>query len=295
MASMLRTLSDELAHAAHTVAPSIVQVHGPRRLAAGVVFDTDLVVTSSRGLDGGTASVRGGDGAVHEGTVVGRGHMTSLAVVRVPGLGAPVAAAAAPPLPGHLAQAVGRTWSGGLFTAFAPVAVVGGPLRTGRGAEIPTVVRVGIAPHGALTGGALVDGDGHVLGIVTGMAIRGTTVVVPSEYAWADARDVVATGGARQGYLGIGATPVTVAAAQRADGRERGLLVTAVANGGPAEAAGIVVGDVVVRFDGTPIDDHDDLMARLRGHRVGTSVSLGLLRGTAMLDVAVTIGERQRG
>lgn len=295
MASILRTLSDELAHAAQTVAPSIVQVHGPRRLAAGVVFDTDLIVTSSRGLDGGTASIRGGDGMVHEGTVVGRGRMTSLAVVRVPGLGAAVATAAATPLPGHLAQAVGRTWSGGLFAAFAPVAVVGGPLRTGRGTEIPTVVRIGLAPHGALTGGALVDGAGQVLGIVTGTAIRGTTVVVPSEHAWADARDVVATGGTKQGYLGVGAMTVTLAGSQRAEGRNSGLLVTAVAEGGPAEGAGIVVGDLLVQFDGTPLDDHDDLMARLRGHRVGTTVTLGLLRGTALLDLAVTIGERQRG
>ena len=124
MASILRTLSDELAAAAEAVAPSVVQVHGPRRAAAGVVFDTDLVLTSSRGLDAGPASVRGGDGVVHEGTVLGRGRMTSLAVVRVPGLGAPAATTAVQPLPGHLAQAVGRTWSGGLFVAFAPVAVV---------------------------------------------------------------------------------------------------------------------------------------------------------------------------
>jgi S1-C subfamily serine protease len=211
MASILRTLSDELAAAADVVAPSVVQVHGPRRAAAGVVFDTDLVLTSSRGLDAGAASVRASDGIVHEGTVLGRGRMTSLAVVRVPGLGATVATAAAPPRPGHLAQAVGRTWSGGLFVAFAPVAVVGGPLRTGRATEIPRVIRIGVAPHGALTGGALADGDGHVYGIVTGTAIRGTTVVVPSEYAWADARDVVAGGGATEGYLGIGAMPVTVA------------------------------------------------------------------------------------
>lgn len=294
MASIFQTLSDELAAAVDAVAPSVVQVHGPRRAAAGVVFATDLVLTSSRGLDGGTASVRGHDGVVHEGTVLGHGRMTTLAVVRVPGLGAPVATAAAQPRPGHLTQAVGRTWSGGLFVAFAPVAVVGGPLRIGRGAEIPVVARIGMAPHGALTGGALVDGAGHVLGIVTGTAIRGTTVVVPSEYAWADGHDVVAGGGAKEGYLGVGAMPVTLAGAQRAEGRESGLLVTTIAAGGPADSAGLVVGDIIVQFDGTPIDDHDDLVERLRGHRIGTRVPLGLLRGTATLDLAVTIGERQR-
>ena len=55
---MLRTLSDELAAAAEAVAPSVVQMHGPRRAAAGVVFDTDLVLTSSRGLDAGAGAAR---------------------------------------------------------------------------------------------------------------------------------------------------------------------------------------------------------------------------------------------
>lgn len=295
MASILRSLSDELAAAVHTAAPSVVQVHGPRRAAAGVVVDTDLVVTSSRGLDGGTVSVRGADGGVHEGTVLGRGRTTSLAVVRVPGLGAPAATAAATARPGHLAQAIGRTWSGGVFVAFAPVAVVGGPLSIGRGAEIPQVMRIGVAPHGALTGGALVNEEGHVLGIVTGTAIRGTTVVVPSEYAWGDVKDVVATGGARQGYLGLGSMPVTLAGARHSGAEDAGLLVTAVVPGGPAETAGVFVGDIVLGFDGTALHDPDELLAHLRRHQVGSTITLRVLRGTAPVDVAVTIGERQRG
>lgn len=295
MPSILRALSDELAQAVQTVAPSVVQVHGPRRAVAGVVVAPELVVTSSRGLDTSVVSVRGADGVVHEGTVLGRGRTTSLTVVRVPGLSAPAAAPASGALPGHLAQAVGRTWSGGVFAAFAPVAVVGGPLRTGRRTEIPQVIRIGVAPHGALAGGALVNGDGQVLGIVTGTEIRETTVVVPSEYVWADVEDVVANAGAKQGYLGIGSMPVTLATSQQDGPRVAGLLVTAVAPGGPAETAGIVVGDVVVAFEGTAVSDHDDLVARLRGHRVGRAVTLGVLRGSTLTDVAVTVGERQRG
>ena len=72
-----------------------------------------------------------------------------------------------------------------MFSALAPVAVVGGPLRTGRASEIARVIRIGLAPHGALTGGALVDGAGHTLGVITAMAIRGTTVVIPAALAWA--------------------------------------------------------------------------------------------------------------
>lgn len=293
MTSILTSLSEELAAAVRTAAPSVVQVHGARRMHAGVVIDTDLVVTSSRGLDGDTVSVRSGDGQVVEGTLAGRGRATSLAVVRVPGLAAPAATAAPEPSPGHLAQAIGRTWSGGVFAAFAPVAVVGGPLRTGRRTEIPRVIRVGLEPHGALTGGALVDGAGRVLGIVTGTAIRGTTVVVPTEFARADAREGVAAAGAKQGYLGLGSMPVQLPASQQSGGAARGLLITAVADGGPAAAAGILVGDVLVGLDGTAIDDADDLVARLRGERVGQPATLTFRRGGTALDVTVTVGERR--
>ncbi|MEZ5420559.1 MAG: S1C family serine protease [Vicinamibacterales bacterium] len=295
MGTLLASLSEELAAAVATVAPSVVQVHGARRAQAGLVFDADLVMTAGRHLDGAAVSVRAADGRVLEGTLLGHGRLTGLAVVRVPGLGSPAADAAPVPAPGHLAQAVGRTWSGGVFAAFAPVAVVGGPLRTGRRAELPRVIRVGIAPHGALVGGALVDGAGRVLGLVTGTAIRATTLVVPSEFAWADARQVVAHADHAPGYLGIRSMPVRLPESQRAGRAERGLLVTGVSDGGPAATAGVLVGDVLVACAGMPVDDPDDLLARLREVRPGEAVALTLSRGGTAQELAVTAGERPRG
>lgn len=294
MASILTSLSDALAAAINTAAPSVVQVHGGRRLAAGVVAAPGLVVTSGRGIDATTVSVRDGEGRVLDGTVIGRGAATGFAVIRVADLAAPAATVADEPRPGHLAQALGRTWSGGVFAAFAPVSVVGGPLRTGRRTELARVIRVGVTPHGALTGGALVDGEGRVLGVVTGTAIRGTTVVVPASIAWAEVQDVVAHEGAAPGYLGIGSVPVRLAAAQQADGRTGGLLVTAVADGGPAAAAGVLVGDVVVTFDGAAVDDPEDLVARLRG-RAGHTVPLTVVRGGVVAVLTATVGTRPRG
>ena len=294
MASILTDLSNALAAAIDTAAPSIVQVHGGRRLATAVVAAPGVIVTSGRGIDAATVSVRDGDGRVLDGTVIGRGAATGFAVIRVPELTAAAATIADEPRPGHLAQALGRTWSGGVFAAFAPVSVVGGPLRTGRRSELARVIRVGVAPHGALTGGALVDGEGRVLGIVTGTAIRGTTVVVPASIAWAEVQEVVAHEGAAPGYLGIGSVPVRLAAAQQADGRTSGLLVTAVVDGGPAATAGVLVGDVVVAFDTAAIDDPEDLIARLRG-RAGQAVALTVVRGGAATTVTVTVGKRPRG
>ena len=188
-------------------------------------------------------------------------------------------------VPGHIALAVGRTWSGGVFSALAPIAVVGGPLRTGRASEIARVIRIGLAPHGALTGGALVDGAGRALGVITSMAIRGTTVVIPAALAIDAARAVASKGGARQGYLGVSSLSVTLPERQRAGGRDGGLLVTGVADDTPAAAAGLLVGDVIVAFDGVTVAEPDDLLTLLRGDRVGRAVPLAVMRGGQATDV----------
>ncbi len=295
MTDVLTALSTQLAAAADTAAASIVQIQAHRRPVAGVVCDTDLVLSPGVAVHDGVVSVRRGDGQVFEGTVVGRSAATGLTVVRVPGLGLAPAAQATEPRPGHITLAVGRTWSGGVFSTLAPVAVVGGPLRTGRASEIARVIRIGLPPHGALTGGALVDGAGAVVGVITAMAIRGTTVVVPAALAWAAAREVQARGGARRGFLGVSSLPVTLPERQRHDGRDAGLLVTGVGADTPAERAGLLVGDLIVAFDGIAVREPDDLMTLLRGDRVDRAVPLALLRGGAPVTASITATERARG
>ncbi len=293
-------LSNEIAAAVESVAPSIVQVHGRRRMAAGIVVAENTVLTPAA-ADDDTIAVRAGNGQTAEGAVLGRiGHM-GLTVVRVDGLGLRPLTAADEPKPGHLAVAVGRTWSGGVMAAVAPVAVVGGPLRTGRVSSIERVIRIQLEPHGALNGGALIipgTGSGSasapsVAGIVTSMDIRGTTVVIPASLAWAAAAKVTAEGGTKQGFLGVSSMPVPIPERQRG-GRSQGfgLLISQISQNSPADAAGLLVGDVLVSFDGSPIEQAEDLVTRLRGNRIGKAVPVTVLRGAAAIDVSVTVGER---
>jgi len=295
MIDIFSTLSTQAAHAAEQAAASVVQVHARRRPAAGLVFAEDLVLTPARHLDDDVAVVRRGDGHTLEGAVLGHSPGSGLAVIRVPGLGVPPARPAPEPRVGHLAVAVGRTWSGGVFAILTSVAVVGGPLRTGRSTEMARVIRIASAPHGALTGGALVDGDGAVLGLLTSAAIRGTTIVIPFELAVAAATEVVAQGGARQGFLGVSSTPVALPERQRA-GRSQGggLLVTGVVDGSPADTAQLLVGDIIVGFGGHEVQEPEQLLTRLRGDWVGKTVPLAVLRAGALRDVPVTVAERQR-
>jgi len=285
------SLSNEIAAAVEKAAPSVVQVHGHRRVTSGVVIADNIIVTPASTDDDRIAVLAGGH--THEGAVLGRAANVGLTVVRIDGLNKPVLSPAHEPRPGHLGVAIGRTWSGGVMATLAPIAVVGGPLRTGRASAIERVIRIQQSPHGALNGGVLIDGSGRALGIITSMAIRGTTVVIPASIAWAAASQVQATGGHKQGFIGVSSMPVSLPERQRA-GRSQsyGLLISHVAPDSPAAAGGLLVGDVIVGFGGEPVQDAESLVTRLRGNRVGTSVPVTVIRGTNVVDVTVTVGER---
>ena len=293
------SLSNEIETAVEKAAPSIVQVHGHRRVTAGLVVADNLIVTPASTDDDNVAVLTGPSTALRaseqamEGAVLGRiGHM-GLTVVRVDGLNRPQLAAAQEPKPGHLAIAVGRTWSGGIMAALAPIAVVGGPLRTGRTGAIDRVIRIQQSPHGALNGGALINAAGQALGIITSLAIRGTTVVIPASIAWAAAAKVASEGGTKQGFIGVSSMAVPLPERQRA-GRSQtsGLLISHVASNSPAEQGGLLVGDVIVGFGGEAVQDAESLVTRLRGNRVGTAVPITVIRGTSAVDVSVTVSER---
>jgi S1-C subfamily serine protease len=97
----------------------------------------------------------------------------------------------------------------------------------------------------------------------------------------------------KRGYLGIAGQPVALPESQRGgDGREHALLVVGVTAGSPAAAAGILVGDLLVDFDGHAIESPEDLLDLLVGDRVGRPVKLRVLRGGAPSEVTVTVGER---
>jgi S1-C subfamily serine protease len=295
MSELFSKLSNEIAAAVDLASASIVQVHGRHRPAAGVVFADDLIAAPARALSDDVVTVRVAGGATLEGAVLGHAMSMGIGVVRVSGLGVKPLEVAAEPAVGSLGIAVGRTWSGGVMATVTNIAVVGGPLRTGRASQIERVIRIAQSPHGALTGGALVNGDGRALGLITASAIRGTTVVLPAALAWPAAQQAAAHGGTKQGFVGIGTTTVQLPPRQR-DGRseEYGLLVTGIVPESPADVAELLVGDVIVAFEGQAVEEPEALVMLLRGDRIGKAVTLTILRGVKTQDVAVTVGERRK-
>ena len=143
--------------------------------------------------------------------------------------------------------------------------------------------------HDGFAGGAFVDASGGLIGVATASAIRGLGVVIPASIAWQTAATLQQHGQIKRGYLGIASQPVHLPDWQPSpDGRAGALLVVHVTPESPAAAAGVMVGDVVVEFDGQRVESPDDLLDLLVGERVGRQVTLQLLRGGVSAAVTIT-------
>jgi S1-C subfamily serine protease len=292
--STLQTLSDDIAAIVAAAEPWVVQVQGRRRPATGIVFGPELIVTTTRALgreDGLRVCRHDGHAVTTE--VAGWDPATSLVLLRAPGFdGRPATISETPARVGHFALALARSWSNHITATTGIVSVIGGPLPTGAGRAIDRVIRTTALMHGGFAGGALLDARGHVIGITTAAAIRGLGVVIPSDIAWAVAQRLADHGTVPRGYLGLAGQTVRLSDRQREGDRDAGLLVVAVSSGSPAEAGGILVGDVVVAFDGQPVQSPVDLLELLQGDRVGRTVSVRVVRGETRLDLSVTVGTR---
>ena len=292
---LLTTFSEQLADAVAAAAPSVVQVHGRRRPASGLVYANDVVLTTVRALgreDG--VRVRRHDGTTLDAEFVGWDPTTNLAALRVAGLDTPpIAPSTSTPRVGNVALAVARSWSNAVTASVGIVSVIGGPLPTGRGRAIDQVIRTTAPMHDGFAGGAFLDTSGALLGIATAAAIRGLGVVIPSTIAWRTAATLLEHGSLKRGYLGLAGQPVVLPEGQRdADGRTQALLVAGVTPDGPAAAAGLLVGDVLLAFDGHAVESPEDLMDLLVGDRVGRQATLRVLRGGVATELTVTVGER---
>ncbi|MGI9148433.1 MAG: S1C family serine protease [Chloroflexota bacterium] len=297
--SELTSLSNQLADAVQTAGAWTIRVQGRRGPpASGIALAADLVLTADHVVDPSREeSLRIGlpDGSEVGGSVVGRDAATDLAILRVSsGSLSPAKAAEGDPRTGSLALLVGRpgtepSASLGLITGLA------GPARTRRGGLLERFIQVDAVMYPGFSGGSLVNAEGAVLGMITsGLGFGGPAVAIPWSVASQLAETIGKHGKVPRGYLGVGSQPVTLSpqAKELTGGQDRGLLVIQVAEGGPAAAAGFLQGDILVRLDGTPVANADDLQGLLGPNRVGSALTAGVIRGGELREVNLTVGTR---
>jgi serine protease Do len=148
------------------------------------------------------------------------------------------------------------------------------------------------------SGGPLVDVQGRIVGLCTLIVSQsggneGLGFAAPSSIVKSIYEQIRSRGRVRRGWIGVHAQTITpLLAAGLGLSQNLGVIVGDVAPEGPAAAAGLRAGDVVLRADGRPLDNARQLGLRLYRHAPGETVTLAVERGPTSLTLAVSVVER---
>jgi S1-C subfamily serine protease len=292
-------LSEAMVEAVEKAARATVLVNGRRRMpASGILYASDLVVTAEHVVERDEdITVTLADGTNVSASIAGRDPGNDLALLRL-GKAAGISAekASGEPRVGQLVIALGRPSNEGIEASLGIISAIGGPVRTGHGVVLERYLRTDAVPFPGFSGGPLVDVEGKVVGLNTSGLAHGAAITIPAYLVWSDAENLAKFGYIKRGYLGIRSEQVELAADLRKElGREQetALLLVSVESGSPAEASGLIVGDILVAIEGKAITDHDELMLHLGGEAVGVALSVQVLRGGKPMFIPVKVGERK--
>ncbi len=292
--SVATSLSDSLADATASVGRSLVTIAGRRWPASGVAYAADLVLTAAHAVNRLERLAVDVDGVETPAELVGQDAALDLALLRVSGAKLEPARwrPSAGLRPGSLVLAVARP-RGNVRVRLGLLAAVGPAFRTPWGARVDAALDVELSARPGLAGAAVADLEGQPLGLLVSGLGRSRRMLLPTETLARTAGELLAQGRVRRGYLGVGTQPVRLPSALRGvAGREHGLLVVAVESGSPADAAGLMFGDVLLQVGATGTADVEDLLGTLAEARIGEALVVQVLRAGAVEERSVTVGVR---
>ncbi len=279
-------LSSAFAEAVAITSPHIVEVQSRSSLASGFFWRKNLIVTPDETLaENGTIEVEQADGSVLDAKLVGRDPATDIALLRVEGAKAEAATlGSSATRPGALALVVAAAESAPLV-ACGVIAAVGHAWQSMRGGTIDARIEMDIRLSRRAEGGLAIDGSGQAFG----MAVRGPggrTLIIPTATINRIASQLAEHGRVPVAYLGAGLKDVPLT-----DGGS-GAMVMTLDPDGPASAAELLQGDIIVSWAGQRMPNVGTLLRGLRATPVGTTIPLGLRRGGSPLEVDIMIGDR---
>ena len=268
-----------------------------RASGSGVIVDPKgYILTNNHVIENAQEiNVRLSDGRKLSARLVGRDPKTDLAVLKVEAPG---------PLPaaelgdsdrlrvGQWAIAIGNPFG---LDRTVTVGIISATARTRVGVtQYENFIQTDASINPGNSGGPLLNLDGKVIGVNTAIVAAGQGIgfSIPINQAKDVMRQLIAGGRVVRGWLGIAIQDVTDELAAHFGVKEReGVLVADVMKGGPAEAAGLRAGDVIVEFNGGPIKEVPELQRRVAAVSPGQAVRLTVIRDGKPVRVSVKIGE----
>lgn len=296
----LHTIADLVAGVQSSVV-SVLRPDGGQ--GSGVIWsDEGMIVTNNHVVEGvDEMTIAFADGQRVNATVVATDPPTDLAVVQADRSNLPPATFAdALPDVGELALALGNPIG---FENSATQGIVSGlhrsiPGSAQQSAALVDLIQTDAAISPGNSGGALVNGEGEVMGInvayIPPNSEAGAVSIgfaIPSPTVVDVVQQLLDSGRVEHAYLGIQPTTLTPSLAQQLGAQaDSGVVVLAVASGGPADQAGMAPGDIITAVDGARVETTEDLLAVLRGYAPGDEVTVTYVRNGAEQEASVTLG-----
>jgi serine protease Do len=296
--SVIEELQTAVADVSERVGPSVVGI-GRGTRGSGVVIAAGKVLTNAHNLRGDEVTVTFADGRSVRGTVAGYDGDGDLTVVDVDTGGAsPIEWGDGAGLSvGTAVFGAGASHGGGTRVTFGMVSAVARAFRGPGGRRIEGSVEHTAPLAPGSSGGALLDASGKLVGINTNRIGEGFYLALPADAALRDRIDALGRGESpKRQRLGVAVAPSYIARRMRRSvglPERDGVLVTGVEDGGPAAAAGIQAGDLIVELGGRAVTDTDALQEALAA--VEFPVEVKLVRGTDERTVQVGGGTTATG
>jgi S1-C subfamily serine protease len=311
---LLDDYSRAVTRAVDIVAPSVVTVEvskpeserrgradPPAASGSGFVFAADgLILTNSHVVAGSShVEVVLPDGRDCSADLVGQDPDTDIAVLRITATDlVPVTFGDSRTLrPGQLVVAIGNPYGFHHTVTAGVVSALGRSLRSRSGRLIEQVIQTDAALNPGNSGGPLVTSEGAVVAVNTAIIAggQGLSFAVPVSTVLTVLPALLRDGRVRRGYLGLAGQNVPLL--RRVTrfhqlGQDAAVLVTSLETNGPATAAGLRAGDLIVALDDQPIQSLDDLHRALTEARIDTVVRIVALRGADRVEIDVRVKER---
>jgi putative serine protease PepD len=281
---------EPVAAVAQAVSPAVVQIETGQGLGSGTIYDADGLIMTNAHVVGSASSVRVrlADGATYEGEVLGADRSSDIAVVRIDADDLPVARLAADPVAvGQTAVALGSPFGLSQTVTAGIVSAVDRAVPNELGIAV-NMIQTDAPINPGNSGGALANRRGEIIGVPTAIFSQsgennGIGFAVPIETAKRIADQIASGLPVEKAALGIGGT-------SGAQTDEPGALVGQVNAGGPADEAGVEVGDLIVAVDDKTVEDFSALQGHIGTYQPGEVVVLDVVRNGARLNLTVTLG-----
>ncbi|MFZ5509167.1 MAG: Do family serine endopeptidase [Pseudomonadota bacterium] len=272
-------------------------------LGSGVVVsDQGFILTNNHVIEGmDDIEVALNDGRKFKAKVVGSDPDTDLAVLRINAGGKLPAIVLSPPESvrvGDVVLAIGNPFGVGQTVTMGIVSALG---RSHLGINtFENFIQTDAAINPGNSGGALVDTNGHLVGINTAIYSRtggslGIGFAIPISLARNVMEQIIQTGSVTRGWIGVEVQEITAELAQSFNlPASEGALIAGVMRGSPADKAGIRPGDILVAVNGRQVADPQVMLESIAALTPGQAARFRLWRAGKDYEVDVTIGRRPR-